>query len=58
MDCIQSLKDTPAYPQIHAWVFDMRTGKIIDLDLDAKADDTLAQPNPSFFIKLKSLFKK
>lgn len=58
MDCIQSLKGTPDYPTIHGWVFDMRTGKIIDLNLDSKADDKLAQTNRSFFIKLKSLFKK
>ncbi|WP_417372141.1 carbonic anhydrase [Gelidibacter japonicus] len=58
MDCIQSLKGTQDYPAIHGWVFDMRTGKIIDLDLDSKADDKLAPGNRSFFIKLKSLFKK
>lgn len=58
MDCIQSLKDTQDYPTIHGWVFDMRTGKIIDLNLDSKTDDKLDQGSRSFFIKLKSLFKK
>jgi len=58
MDVVQSLIDTPDYPQIHGWVFNMRTGKIIDLNLDSKADDKSAQGNRAFFIKLKSLFKK
>ncbi|MBW7943003.1 MAG: carbonic anhydrase [Candidatus Kuenenia stuttgartiensis] len=56
MDCIQSLKDTPDYPQIHGWVFDMRTGKIVVLDVHSKAENKTDAGSSSLLRKLKSLF--
>lgn len=56
MDCVQALKDTPDCPQIHGWVFNMRTGKIIDLDIDGSAKDQTRKNRTSLISKLKSLF--
>lgn len=61
MDCIQSLKDTSDYPQIHAWVFDMRTGKIVDLDSKLEKKDTHGEPenlSQRIFSFVKKVFKK
>lgn len=57
MDVIQSLIDSPDCPQIHGWVFDMRTGKIIDLKLNSKTDNP-TKNSGSLVSKLKSFFKK
>lgn len=58
MNVIQALKDTPDYPQIHGWVFDMSTGKIIDLCLDKDVADKAVKESKTFRMKLKSIFKK
>lgn len=34
MDCIQALKGTAGYPRIHGWVFNMKTGLIVDMMID------------------------
>ena len=56
MDFIQSLKDTPDYPHIHGWVFDMRTGKIVDLDLTSQPHQSTNQQ--TIFSKLFSILRK
>ena len=58
MDCVQSLLDTPDYPQIHGWVFDMRTGKIVDLGINLKPLDKANSESPTLINRLKSLFKR
>lgn len=55
MDCIQSLKGTPDYPGIHGWVFDMRTGKIVELDISA--DEKPNKQGTSLFARVISLFR-
>lgn len=56
--CIQRLRGTTSYPGIHAWVFDMRTGRIFDL---AKREEEEAN-KPSRFKRIinwfKNLFKR
>lgn len=34
MDCVRSLEGTADYPNVYGWVYDMRTGKIIDLEIN------------------------
>lgn len=34
MDCVQERLNTPDQPKVHGWVFDMRTGTIIDLKVN------------------------
>lgn len=58
MDCIQALKGTPDYPEIHGWVFDMRTGKIVELDTQSSITNQTDKGSLSLIRKLKSLFKK
>lgn len=57
MDCVQALKGTSEYPQIHGWVFDMRTGKIVDLDINNTAENKHHAENLSFFTRAKSFFR-
>ncbi len=58
MECIQALAGTDRYPAIHGWVFNMRSGRIIDLEIDSI--ETLKKDRNKFPIigKLISLFKK
>lgn len=58
MECIQSIKDTPDYPEIHGWVFDMRTGIIVELDIHSSTTNETDTGSPSLIRKLKALFKK
>lgn len=58
MDCVQSLKDTADYPQIHGWVFDMRTGKIVDLQLKSTTINLATKKNLPFFLRLKNILTK
>lgn len=58
MDCIQNLKGTDQYPQIHGWVFNMRTGKIIDLEIDFDSDGSKKKKKNPLMQKFLSLFKK
>ena len=58
MDCIQALKGTPDYPEIHGWVFDMRTGKIVELDTQSSITNQTDKGSLSLIRKLKWLFKK
>lgn len=37
-DCVQRRFIAKEYPIVHGWVYDMRTGKIIDLNLDFEAE--------------------
>ncbi len=55
MDCLQPLVGTLDYPQIHGWVFDMRTGRIIDLKLNHQIESKVE--HRSLFNKLKLIFK-
>ncbi|MCC6817061.1 MAG: carbonic anhydrase [Saprospiraceae bacterium] len=57
MDCVQSLKNTVDYPQIHGWIFDMRTGKIVDLEINSKVDKKVVAAD-SLFKKVISIFKR
>lgn len=58
MDCVQSLKGTADLPQIHGWVFDMRTGKIVDLEIHSGSEEkTKTKAGVGLVGKLKSLFK-
>jgi carbonic anhydrase len=34
MACVQERYIIDEYPIVHGWVFDLRTGKIIDLEID------------------------
>ena len=34
IDHVQNAWDKTGYPSVHGWVFDVRTGKLIDLELD------------------------
>ncbi|MBL7879769.1 MAG: carbonic anhydrase, partial [Chryseobacterium gambrini] len=34
MACVQERYILEEYPVVHGWVFDLRTGKIIDLEID------------------------
>lgn len=36
MACVQERYILEQYPEVHGWVFDLRTGKIIDLNIDYK----------------------
>lgn len=56
MDCVQALKDTPDYPEIHGWVFDMRSGKIIELETYSSTTSKTDKRSRSLIRKLKSLF--
>ncbi|MCO5234569.1 MAG: carbonic anhydrase [Chitinophagales bacterium] len=56
MEVVQSLKNTPDFPEIHGWVFDMRTGKIIELDSSSHPQQLNNQQN--MFSKVFSLIKK
>lgn len=38
MECVQKLKNTDKCPKIHGWVFNMRTGRIIDLEIGRKKE--------------------
>lgn len=57
MDFIQSIKGTPEYPAIHSWVFDMRSGKIIELNAETEEAGKKGNKN-SWFSKVVSVFKK
>lgn len=58
MDCIVQLKGTPSYPSIHGWIFNMKTGRIIDLKIDSDADKKQDENKNPLFRKFMSLFKK
>ena len=34
MACVQERYITENFPIVHGWVFDLRTGKLIDLEID------------------------
>lgn len=61
LDCIQSLKETPDYPKIHAWVFDMRSGKILDMDSKLEKSSTHVESSnlsQRVFSFVKKVFNK
>lgn len=59
MDCVQSLKGTDDYPAVYGWVFDMRTGKIIDLNINMVSGDKETTTRRSFvWKKISSIFLK
>lgn len=57
MDCVQSLKGTDDYPAVYGWVFDMRTGRIIDLNISMVGGDKETTTHRGFvWKKISSLF--
>ena len=38
IDHVQNAWDKTGYPSVHGWVFDVRTGKLIDLELDMSVE--------------------
>lgn len=58
MDCIQKLRGTNNYPEIHGWVFNMRTGRIIDMEIGADGDTNKNKKTNKFVDKLLSFIKK
>ena len=38
IDHVQNAWDKTGYPSVHGWVFDVRTGKLIDLELDMEVE--------------------
>ena len=52
MDCVKNQYAKKKYPAVHGWVYDMRSGKIIDLEIDYK------RVFKSFIIEKPSLFKR
>jgi carbonate dehydratase len=34
MDCVQARYVADGYPIVHGWVFNLRNGRLIDLDID------------------------
>lgn len=38
MDCVQTRYEKQDFPLVHGWVYDMRTGKIIDLKIDFRRE--------------------
>lgn len=58
MDCVKELYGTMSYPGIHGWIFDMRTGRIIDLDKKVEEASQSEESKPSLIKKMFSLFKR
>lgn len=63
MDCVKTQYAAKNIPAVYGWVFDMRTGKIIDLNVDYKAIfKSLKVESPSPFKRtlntLKNILKK
>lgn len=59
MDCLQARFGSKKSPSVHAWVYDMHTGRIIDLNVDFKAEfRKLPRSENSLVKKLFSLFQK
>ncbi|MCO5231801.1 MAG: carbonic anhydrase [Chitinophagales bacterium] len=63
MDSVKTQYATKKIPAVYGWVYDMRTGKIIDLKVDYKAVfKSFLVENPSTFKKViskaKNIFKK
>lgn len=58
MDCVQALKGSEGCPGIHGWVFNMRTGRILDLKINPDADKEPYKTKKSLIGKLGSILKK
>lgn len=59
MDCIQALKGTKDCPEVHGWVYNMRTGRIIDLELDHEAEiEKEENLKESLLRRFSSLFRR
>ncbi len=58
MDCVQALKGTKEYPAIHGWVYNMRTGSIIDLNINPDGDAKKDNLKNSLVGRLRSLFRR
>ncbi|MCO6496829.1 MAG: carbonic anhydrase [Chitinophagaceae bacterium] len=56
MDCVEQLKGTKEYPGIHGWIFNMRTGRIIDLEVGTAQRSK--KPKKSLVQRIFSLFRK
>lgn len=59
MDCIQTLAGTESYPNVYGWVYDMRTGKIIDLRIGQPAESNNDQGLlRSIWSRISAVFNK
>lgn len=59
MDIVQARYAAKKIPAVHAWVYDMRTGRIIDLNIDYKAEFRKTQGTKEPILKrVISFFKK
>lgn len=58
MDCVRALEGTDRYPAIHGWVFNMRSGRIIDLKIDLSEGIKKEKNKHPILGKLVSLFRK
>lgn len=59
MDCIQTLAGTEDYPNVYGWVYDMRTGKIIDLRIGQPAESNNDQGLlKSIWSRISAVFNK
>lgn len=59
MDVVKNQYASKKIPSVHGWVFDMRTGKIIDLNLDYKsAFKELQGDSPNISQRIYSLARK
>ncbi|HRP33861.1 MAG TPA: carbonic anhydrase [Agriterribacter sp.] len=59
MDVVKNQYYSKRYPSVHGWVFDIRTGKIIDLNFDYKKGfNELRGERPNFGQRLFGLLKK
>lgn len=58
MDCVEQLKGTTYYPDIHGWIFNMRTGMIEDLDIGEGDEKGRGKGKSLFIQKIFSIFKR
>lgn len=58
MDCVQQLKGSPDCPQVHGWIFNMRTGRIVDLKVDFDGDNQKKSNRNPLMEKVLSFFKR
>lgn len=63
MDCVKNQFAIKKYPAVHGWIYDMRTGRIIDLKIDYKTRFKSLSGERSFSIKgiltgMKRVFKR
>ncbi len=58
MDCVQALKGTSDYPAINGWVYNIRTGRIIDLKIGDGGVVRKGSTKRSLAGRIMSLFKK